>query len=455
MTSGRQPDPAHVAALTAREEARFLAEGPRSAALLARAQAHMPQGVPMSWMATLHGHPPIFVDYGAGAWFTDADGRRFLDMNQADLSVNCGYAPPPAVRAVAERMARGSQFMLPTEDAIWCAEELARRWELPFWQFTLSASGANAEIIRLARHATGRDKLLLFDGKYHGHIEDSLVMLQDGRVVPELAGLGADAATRARVVPYNDLGAAKRALAPRDVALVFVEPALTNIGLVLPEPGFLAGLRALAQRYGSLLAFDETHTQTAGPGGLKRAWHLDCDAVGLGKSIGGGIAIGAYGMSEALARHLMAPPVVPGAPMESVGGVATGGTLYGNALAMAACRATLEAVLTPENFANTARLGAKLADGIDGAFRDAGFAWKAQRLMSRSGFTFAERLPRNAADARAFARPDLHRLLRLYMANSGIWESVATAGPTVSIPMTDADIDLYLGRFRGFVAALG
>ncbi|MGD9742432.1 MAG: transaminase [Dongiaceae bacterium] len=455
MTARPHPDPAHVAALTAREEARFLTEGPRSAALLARARTHMPQGVPMSWMATMHGHPPVFVDHGAGAWFTDVDGRRFLDMNQADLSVNCGYAPPAAVRAIADRAGRGSQFMLPTEDAIWCAEELARRWELPYWQFTLSASGANAEIIRLARHATGRDRLLLFDGKYHGHIDDSLVMLRENRVVPELAGLGLDAAARARVVAYNDLAAVEHALAPRDTALVFVEPALTNIGVVLPEPGFLEGLRDLTRRYGSLLAFDETHTQVAGPGGLKRAWSLDCDAVGLGKSVGGGIAIGAYGMSEALARHLIAPPVVPGAPMESVGGVATGGTLYGNALAMAACRATLEAVLTPENFARTARLGARLADGIDAAFRAAGFPWSAQRLMGRSGFTFAERPPRNAAEARALARPDLHRLLRLHMANRGVWESVATAGPTVSIPMSEADIGFYLERFDAFVAALG
>jgi glutamate-1-semialdehyde aminotransferase len=375
-------------------------------------------------------------------------------MNQADLSINCGYAPPPVVAAVANRMAHGSQFMLPTEDAIWCAAELTRRWRLPYWQFTLSASGANAEIIRIARHATGRERLLFFDGKYHGHIEDSLVVLRDGVPAPEMAGLPQGPAALARIVPFNDLAVAERALASGDVALAFVEPALTNVGVVLPEPGFHSGLRALTRKFGTFLALDETHTQIAALGGLRGAWHLECDAVGLGKSIGGGVAIGAYGLSEALARHLIDPPAIPGAPAESVGGVATGGTLYGNALAMAACRATLEAVLTPEGFARTASLGAHLADGIEAIFREAGLDWQAQHLMSRSGFTFAPRLPRNASEARAFARPELYRLLRLYMANRGVWESVATAGPTVSFPMIAADIDFYLDRLGGFVAEI-
>jgi glutamate-1-semialdehyde 2,1-aminomutase len=145
---------------------------------------------------------------------------------------------------------------------------------------------------------------------------------------------------------------------------------------------------------------------------------------------------------------------MPGAPAESVGGVATGGTLYGNALAMAACRATLDSVLTPEGFGRTASLGERLADGIEAIFAAAGLAWRSQRLMSRSGFTFANRLPRNAAEARALARPGLYRLLRLYMANRGVWESVATAGPTVSFPMTATDVDFYLDRLGGFVAEI-
>ena len=447
-------DPARVAALRAREDAAFRAARPRSLALLERARAHMPGGVPMGWMSALYAHLPIFAAAGDGARFTDVDGMSYLDMNQADMSMACGYAPPKVVEAVARRMASGSQFLLPTEDAVAVAEELARRWVLPFWQFTLSASGANAEVIRLARHATGRETILMFDGKYHGHIDDSLVMLVDGEVRPELAGLPAQAAARARIVPYNDLAAVETALAARDVAVVIVEPALTNTGVVLPEPGFLEGLRTATRRTGTLLAFDETHTMVCAPGGLKAVWNLDCDAVAFGKSLGGGVAIGAYGVTAELARHLEEPPAQPGAPMESVGGVATGGTLYANALSLAAARATLEHVLTPDGYTRTARLGTRLADGLDAIFAENGLPWCAQRLFCRSGFTFAPRLPRTSAEARALANPEIYHLIRVWLANRGIWESIASAGPTVSFAMTDADIDFYLARFRELAAEL-
>jgi glutamate-1-semialdehyde aminotransferase len=440
-----------IAALAERELARFTAARPRSAELLARARRSMPRGVPMGWMAALYQHPPIFVAAGDGAWFTDVDGHRYLDMNQGDLSVTTGYAPPAVVAAVAERVQRGSQFLLPDEDAVVVAEMLAARFGLPRWQFTLSASGANAEIIRLARHATGRDMILMFDGKYHGHIEDTLVMLADGAVRPEMPGLPAAPATRARIVPFNDLAAVEAALAPRDVALVMVEPALTNVGVVLPQPGFHAGLRRLTAAAGTLLSYDEAHTMIAAPGGLKSAWSLACDAISFGKSLGGGIAIGAYGLSEALARSLEESPSLPGAPPESVGGVATGGTLYANALAMAAARATLTHVLTDEAYARATTLGARLADGIDAALAAASLPWRAQRLFNRSGFTFSSELPANAAEARTRACPDIHRLLRLYMANRDVWESIISAGPTVSFAATSEDIELYLERFRGFI----
>jgi glutamate-1-semialdehyde aminotransferase len=450
----RHPDPARIAELTEREAARFVEARPRSAALLARARRSMARGVPMGWMTAIYQHPPIFAAAGDGAWFSDVDGHRYLDMNVADLSMNGGFGPPAVVAAVVERMRRGSQFLLPTEDAIAVAEELTRRYPLPCWQFTLSASGANAEIIRLARHATGRDRILMFDGKYHGHIEDTLVVVQDGRVQPEMPGLPAEPARRAKMVDYNDLAAVERALAPRDAALVIVEPVLTNVGVVLPDAGFHAGLRTLTKATGTLLAYDEAHTFVAGPGGLVGAWTLECDAVGLGKCLGGGVPIGAYGVSAELARHLEEAPSLPGAPTESVGGVATGGTLYGNALSMAAARATLEQVLTAEAYARANALGAQLADGIDETYRAAGLDWRAQRLLCRAGFNYGPDLPRTAAQARAMARPDVHRLLRLYMANREVWESVITAGPTVSFAASAEDVAFYLRIFRGFMAEL-
>lgn len=445
---------ARIRALTEREAARFEAERPRSAALLRRARGSMPRGVPMTWMASLYEHASPFAVEGAGAWFTDADGHRYLDMNLADMSLVCGHAPPPVVAAVAERMRRGAQFLLPTEDAALVAEELARRFGLPFWQFTLSASSANAEVIRLARHATGRERILVFEGKYHGHIEDSLVIRSADGVRPEMAGLLPDAARRARIVPYNDLAAADAALAADDMACVMVEPALTNVGVVLPEPGFLEGLWELSRKAGAVLVLDETHTLACGEGGLTRAWGLRCDAVTVGKSIAGGLPIGAYGMSAAFAAHLDRPTRETGAPIAFSDDVATGGTLYGNALSLAACRAALAEVMTPAGFARTAALGACLADGLEAIVREAGLPWSIHRLFSRSGFTFAPALPRNAAEAARDADPALHALLRLYMANRGVWESIATAGPTVSFATTEADVAFYLDRFRGFAVEL-
>jgi glutamate-1-semialdehyde 2,1-aminomutase len=450
----RNPDPAHIARLQAREAARFAGARPRSAALLARARRSMARGVPMGWMTAIYQHAPMFVTEGDGAWFSDVDGHRYLDMNVADLSMNGGFGPPAVVAAVTERMRRGSQFLLPMEDAIAVAEALARRYPLPCWQFTLSASGANAEIIRLARHATGREKILMFDGKYHGHIEDTLVIVQDGRVQPEMPGLPPEPARRAKMVDYNDLAAVERALAARDVALVMVEPALTNVGVVLPDEEFHAGLRALTRAAGTLLAYDEAHTFVAGPAGLVGEWALACDAVGLGKCLGGGVPIGAYGVSAELARHLEATPALPGAPAESVGGVATGGTLFGNALSMAAARATLEQVLTPAAYGRANGLGGQLADGIEVAYRAVGLDWRAQRLFCRAGFNYGPDLPRTAAAARAQARPDVHNLLRLYMANRGVWESVITAGPTVSFAASADDVEFYLRNFRAFVGEL-
>jgi len=450
----RKPDPAQIAILSEREAARFADARPRSAELLARAKRSMARGVPMGWMAAIYQHPPMFVAEGDGAWFSDVDGHRYLDMNVADLSMNGGFGPPAVVAAVAERMRRGSQFLLPTEDAIAVAEALARRYPLPCWQFTLSASGANAEIIRLARHATGREKILMFDGKYHGHIEDTLVIVQDGRVQPEMVGLPAEPAWRAKMVDYNDLAAVERALAPRDVALVIAEPALTNVGVVLPDAGFHTGLRALTKDAGTLLAYDEAHTFVAGPAGLVGEWGLACDAVGLGKALGGGVPIGAYGVSAELAPHLEAAPALPGAPAESVGGVATGGTLFGNALSMAAARATLDQVLTPAAYGRANALGGQLADGIEDAYREAGLPWRAQRLFCRAGFNYGPDLPHSATEARAQARPDVHQLLRLYMANCGVWESVITAGPTVSFAASADDVEFYLRNFRAFVGEL-
>jgi glutamate-1-semialdehyde 2,1-aminomutase len=297
-------DPARVEELYGRERARFLRERPRTAELRERARRSMPNGVPMAWMAA-DNDVPVFVAEGRGARFSDVDGFDYLDTNIADTSMFCGYAPPPVVEAVARRVSTGSQFLLPSEDAIWVAEELARRTGLPRWQFTLSASQANTEAIRLARAATGRERVLFFDGHYHGHFDEATVTVDTGTAAPFGRGLPRDVVDKVVVIPFNDTDALHDALAPRDVAIVLTEPALTNnLGLQLPRPGFHDALRAETRRAGTLLAYDETHTLITGPGGCTARWNLEPDLVTMGKSIAGGIPLGAWGMIPTLADEL-------------------------------------------------------------------------------------------------------------------------------------------------------
>ena len=436
--AGYNPD--RLRAVRAREDGMFLSRIPRSLELAARARRSMPNGVPMAWMAGLYRHPPLFVVEGSGALFRDVDGHTYLDMNQADLSMNCGYGSPPVVAAGGERLRQGSQFLLPTEDAIIVSELLAERFGVPFWQYTLSASSANTEALRLARVATGRDMIVVFHGGYHGHLDDTLVEREGATTVPGLLGTSAQVAQRARVVPFNRPDALEAALAPGDVAAVITEPALTNVGVVQPAPDFHAYLRAVTQQTGTLLILDETHTQMAAWGGLTRELGLEPDMVTLGKSLGGGVAIGAYGMSETLAqvmeRHLdidIGPP-----------GLATGGTMYANALCLATARAALQDVLTREGYQRVNTLGARLADGIERAASTHGLAWRAHRLGGRSGFCLRPTLPLDAEDAALSMDIDFIDTRRVFMANRGIWEAIATAGPAASFAHTDTDIDRYL-----------
>lgn len=438
-----------LAALRRREDAAFEERRPRSRALLERARSVMPNGVPMSWMVELYEHMPIVVATGAGATFTDVDGFRYFDTNVGDMSTFCGLDPPAVVEAVRRQAGRGLQYLLPIEDAVWLAEELARRLRLPRWQFTLSATLANVEAIRLCRFATGRDIVVMFEGKYHGHAEEWLVDAHGGRRVPAYPGVSPAAGDRVRHVPFNDPEALERALAPGDVACVVTEPALTNTGVIQPEPGFHDTLRAMTRARGTLLVIDEAHTLVCGPGGLTARWGLEPDLMVLGKFIAGGVPLGAWGMTADLGDRFARPD--PENPRVTF---ASGGTLFANALSMAAARAAFEHVLTGEAYARTAALGARLADGIEAACRRHGLDWRAHRLFARSGYCHGPVLPLNAADYHAVTRTDLVHLMRVYFANRGVWEAIGTAGPTVSIAAGAEDIDLYLGVLDEFLGAI-
>jgi len=442
VTAQGDLDRARIGELHAREVARFQEARPRSRAMVARAREHMPNGTPMAWMA-YDDDQLVYIDHGQGPGFTDVDGFGYLDFNASDMAMFCGHANPAIVAAVRAQAARSTQFLLPTEASVAVAEELARRYPVGQWQFTLSATQANTEAIRLARAATGREVIVLFQGHYHGHFEEGLVDLDGEQVAAVERGLSKGVTGRVRIAQFNDAGTVAAALEPGDVALVLTEPAMTNnIHLLAPEPGWHAELRDLTRRHGTLLGLDETHTNVVGPGGATGMWHLDPDILTIGKAVAGGLPMGAYGVTTELAEHL-----------DVARNVATGGTLFGNPLSAAAARAALTEVLVPGAYAHTSALGGELADGIEAAIGAAGLPWTVIRLGPRSGQWYGPR-PRTGAEAYALTDGLLTRLIRVWLANRGIWEALPGAGPTVPVPATSADVARYLDAYAELLAEL-
>src|SRR5215212_2915467 len=422
-------DRALIGRLHAEELERFRTDRPRTTALQSRARAHMPNGTPMAWMAS-DNDQPIYTERGNGSGFTDVDGFDYVDFNASDLAMFCGHAVPEIVRAVQERVALSTQFLLPTEDSIVVAEELARRYRhQSHWQFTLSATQANTEAIRLARARTDREVVVLFEGHYHGHFEEGLVDRDASPQHPLQRGLSKGVSGRVRIAQFNDADSLAEALAPGDVALVLTEPVMTNgIHLLAPIDGWHEDLRRLTRDHGTYLALDETHSHVVGEGGASGLLGLEPDILTIGKAVAGGIPMGAYGVTPALAAEL-----------DVERNVATGGTLFGNPLSAAAARATLTEVLAPAAYARAAAAGARLADGIDDAIAAAGLPWTTIRFGPRSGQWYGPE-PRTGEQAHGLVDMELTRLLRIWMANRGIWEALPGAGPTCPVPTTDGDV---------------
>lgn len=447
----RQISPARVRALLASELARFERENPRSRALAERAKAHLHDGVPMAWMVRWAGSFPLFVERAWGARFRDVDGHERVDLCLGDTGAMTGHSPEPVLAAIRRQLERGLTSMLPTEDAIWVGEELARRFGLPFWQLTLTATDANRAAIRLARHITGRPKILVFHWCYHGTVDETFAVLEEGRVVPRPGNLGppVDPALTTKVVEFNDLEALEAALAGEDVACVLAEPALTNIGIVLPEPGFHAALREFTRRTDTLLILDETHTLSAGPGGCTRRDGLEPDLLTLGKPIGSGIPAAVYGFTAEVAARIRAATAQ--ATIDT-GGI--GGTLAGNALSLAAVRATLETVLTEEAFARMIPLAARFTAGVQAAIDALRLPWCVQRLGCRAEYWFRATPPRNGGEAAASSDADLDRYLHLAALNRGVLLTPFHNMALMSPATTEEDVDRHTEAFRESVVAL-
>ena len=363
---------------------------PRSRALHADAE-HLFARVPMTWMNKWAGGFPLGFQNAHGATIVDLDGHELIDFALGDTGAMAGHSPEALIRAMQRRLEvqGGVTTMLPTEDAEWVASELTRRFSLSKWSFTLSATDANRWLLRLVRLVTKRPKILVFSYSYHGSVDETFVVLDErGRGVtrPGNVAPAVDPTSTTRVVEFNDLVALERALSHGDVAAVLTEPALTNIGIVLPQPGFLEGVRELCDAAGTLLILDETHTFSAGPGGATRRYGLKPDALTIGKSLGGGVACGAYGLSEALADRILSS-LANGADIVDVGGV--GGTLAGNAMSLAAMRAVLGEVLTDEAFGPMEQLASAFAAGVQDVIDCYELAWSVSQLGARCEYRFA------------------------------------------------------------------
>jgi len=445
-------DRAHLQSLMQREQKKFVDERPKSKALFERARKALLTGVPMNWMVKWAGAFPPFVREAQGAHFFDVDGHRYTDFCLGDTGAMTGHSPFATVKAVEEQSRRGITLMLPGEDSIFVAEELQERFNLPYWQFALTATDANRFSIRLARQITGRPKILVFNWCYHGTVDETFITLQaDGTSGPRRGNIGppVNPAVTTKVVEFNDVEALEQALAPGDVACVLAEPAMTNVGIVHPQPGYHKALRELTRKHGTLLIIDETHTICAGPGGFTRAENLEPDVLVFGKAIGAGIPGAAYGFSQEVADRIVARQELENC---DVGGI--GGTLAGNALSLAAMRATLTKVLTKEAFDRMIPMAERWTVGVAKAIADAELPWHVTRLGCRAEYLFGAEEPKNGTQAHDAMDFELERFMHLYAMNRGILLTPFHNMALMSPQTESDDVDRHTKVFRAAVREL-
>jgi glutamate-1-semialdehyde 2,1-aminomutase len=443
-----------IATVHREERRRFAREHPRSRELFERARGSLVSGVPMTWMAKWAGGHPVYAAAAHGAAIEDVDGNRYVDLALGDTGAMAGHSPPATVAAIERRLREqgGATLMLPTEDAAWVGEELGRRFGVPLWSFALTATDANRWALRLCRAMTRRPYVLVFSHCYHGSVDEAFVTL-DGGVRPRSragnVGPAVDPTLTTRVCEFNDLDAVQRLLVDEQVACVLAEPALTNIGIVLPEPGFHDGLRAACDHTGTLLIADETHTLSAGPGGCTAAWGLRPDLVTIGKAIAGGIPIGAYGVTAEVGDRIDG---LEDADLVDVGGV--GGTLAGNALSLAAARATLEHVLTPSAFEVMIALCERFVAGVRDVLAERDVPWSIVPLGARAELAFAAEPPRSGGAAAALHDGPLEDALHLFLLNRGVLITPFHNMALMSPATTAADVDRHTEAFAEALEAL-
>ena len=434
-----------IAELMSAEVDMFIRNHPRSKDETTRSQASLLAGVPMPWMKRWAGPFPVIAERAEGGTIVDIDGNTYVDFCLGDTGSMTGHSPDATVTAIREQVSKGLSVMLPSKDAAVVSAELASRFNLPLWQFTVSATDANRHAIRYARLITQRSKVIVIDRCYHGSVDETFATLdKSGKTVAREGNIGApvplDQTTR--VVAFNDLPAMKAALEHGDVAAILMEPAMTNVGIVLPKDGYLKEVEKLAKQFGALLIIDETHTISVGPGGMTAQLSLSPDFLTIGKAIGGGFPTGAFGMTQQVAdsiKKMVELEVI------DTGGI--GGTLAANALSLAAMRATLSKVLTKDNFDRMIKLGNRWADGVERVINQYQLGWTVNRLGARAEYMFAPTAPttgRQAADAGDF---ELEQYIHLRMLNDGFlitpFHNMALISPDTTVQDVDAHTDAF------------
>ncbi|MEN9609120.1 MAG: hypothetical protein RLZZ06_1051 [Actinomycetota bacterium] len=445
-----------LAELFSREQALFLERNPKSKAAYEAAD-NLFGRVPMTWMNKKAGGFPLYFDRAQGNRIWDIDGHEYIDFALGDTGAMAGHSHPVVVEAIKNRVDAlgGMTTMLPTEDAQWVAKNLTDRFGMAKWSFSLTATDANRWAIRLVRAITGKPKILFNAYCYHGSVDEALIVVGpdgEGMSRPGNVGSPVDVTETSRVAEFNDLEGLERQLKNGDVAAVLMEPALTNIGIVLPESGYLAGVRELTRKYDALLIIDETHTFSAGWGGMTMRDGLEPDVFVIGKAIAGGIPTGTYGLSESFAARVLERTDLD---LVDMGGV--GGTLAGNPLSVAAMRATLENVLTKENFTKMIDLATYFTDGVNDLFDKYDLPWSINQLGARAEYRFAKPYPKTGTDAFHSADAELEDFLHLYLANRGIlltpFHNMALMCPTTTKSDVDRHQEVFEEAIRELVAA--
>ena len=446
-------DRQRLAAALKSEEQLFRDIHPKSMHLAQSAKTALLSGVPMPWMTRWPGSFPLHVQRAHGARFVDVDDIEYVDFCLGDTGAMTGHALHAVAQAVAQQAQLGLTTMLPTSDAQWVAQNLAQRFGVAKWQFAISATDANRFVLRFTRMLTGRPKIVVHDWCYHGSVDETLVIRDaNGNTISRPGAIGpqVDPALTTRVVPFNDLVELERALAIGDVACVLIEPALTNIGIVLPQNGYIQGVRDITRKYDVLLVVDETHTICAGPGGCTKLWSIDPDFVVIGKTIGGGIPVGAYGMTGEIALRLEA--AMTGHDVD-VSGV--GGTLSGSALAMSAMRALLSNALTQEDFDQTIPLATRWTQGVEQACAKRNLDWHVQQLGCRAEYWFCTP-PVDGAQAAAAVDPMLESFLHLFCLNRGVllapFHNMALMSPFHSAADVDKHTEVFALALDAIIA---